>query len=206
VKSENEAVINLSTRILSDSETKLFTKGLKCVPTRRYIDLGRLLTDLKEWERRMRLKEYFYNEEMNDFNETDIKLKKESIWTPDKGRDKWLDTYIEEVKDDVLNGLHRNFKMNITPSEEKEMKDLLNDPTIIIRPADKGSGIVILGANSYAENLEQEIHDNSTYKEVPTDLRRTIENKVKKLANEMFKRGSITKDMKHYLLNSDVKR
>jgi hypothetical protein len=95
--------------------------------------------------------------------------------------------------------------MNITPSEEKEMKDLLNDPTIIIRSADKGSGIVILGANSYAENLEQEIHDNSTYKEVPTDLRRTIESKVKTLANEMFKRGSITKDMKHYLLNSDVK-
>ena len=52
VKSENEAVINLFTRILSDSETKLFTKGLKFVPTRRNIDLGRLLTDLKEWERR----------------------------------------------------------------------------------------------------------------------------------------------------------
>ena len=44
VKSENEAVINLSTRISSNSETKLFTKGLKFVPTRRNIDLGRLLT------------------------------------------------------------------------------------------------------------------------------------------------------------------
>jgi hypothetical protein len=150
-------------------------------------------------------KEYFYNEEMNDFNEKDIKFKKQSTWTPEKGLDKWLDTYIEEVKDDVLNVLHRNFKMNITPSEEKAMKDLLNDPTIMIRPADKGSGIVILDANSYAENLIQEIHDNSTYKEVPTDLMRKIENKVKKLANEMFKRRSITKDMKHYLVNSDVK-
>jgi predicted lactoylglutathione lyase len=163
----------------------------------------------------------------------------------------------------VLNGLHRNFKMNITPSEEKAMKDLLNDPTIIIRPADKGSGIVILDANSYAGNLKQEIHDKSTYKEVPTDLTRKIhsflhyknipsstfvspilyiyiyiyikylllehtfyvvyagnlkqeihdkstykevptdltrkiENKVKKLANEMFKRGSITKDIINY--------
>jgi hypothetical protein len=94
--------------------------------------------------------------------------------------------------------------MNITPSE-KAMKDLLNDPTIMIRPADKGSGIVILDANSYAENLIQEIPDNSTYKEVPTDLMRKIKNKVKKLANEMFKRRSITKDMKHYLVNSDVK-
>jgi hypothetical protein len=42
--------------------------------TRRNIDLGRLLTDLKEWERRMRLNEYFYNEEMNDFNEKNIKI------------------------------------------------------------------------------------------------------------------------------------
>ena len=65
--------------------------------------------------------------------------------------------------------------------------------------------IIILDANSYAENLIQEIHDNSTYEEVPTDLMRKIENKVKKLANEKFKRGSITKDMKHYLVNSDVK-
>ena len=40
---------------------------------------------------------------------------------------------------------------------------------------------------------------------IKTDLTRKIENKVKKLANEMFKRGSITKDMKHYLVNSDVK-
>ena len=51
--------------------------------------------------------------------------------------------------------------------------------------------MVILDANSYPENLIQEIHDNSTYKEVPTALTRKIENKVKKLANEMFKRGSI---------------
>jgi polyhydroxyalkanoate synthesis regulator phasin len=65
--------------------------------------------------------------------------------------------------------------------------------------------IVILVANSYAENLIQEIHDNLTYEAVPTDLMRKIENKVKKLANEMFKQGSITKDMKHYLVNSDVK-
>ena len=40
--------------------------------------------------------------------EKDIKLKKQSTWTTDKGRDKWLDTYIEEVKDDVLNSLLRN--------------------------------------------------------------------------------------------------
>lgn len=202
---DDEAVINLSSRILSDPEKKLLTKGLKFVPTRRKIDIGKLLADLKTWERRMRLKEYFYTDENNNFDTGEILFKKRSTWTPDKGRDKWLDSYIQEVKDDVIKGLHRDFKMNITSSEEKAMKDLLNDTSIIIRPADKGSGIVVLDSTAYSDGLLQEMNDNSTYKEVPTDLTRKIENKVKKLANDMFKRGSITREMKQYLVNSDVK-
>ena len=138
----------------------------------------------------MRLKEFFYDEknDNSDIDENIMKFKRRSTWTPDKGRDKWLDAYIDEVKDDVIKGLHRNFNMNITKSEEKAMRNLLNDPAIVIRPADKGSGIVILDSNTYVNNLEKEVQDNSTYKEVATDLTRKIENKVKKLATDIFKR------------------
>ena len=85
---DNEAVINLSLRILSDPEKKLLMKGLKFVPTRRKINIGKLLADLKTWERRMRLKEYFYTDENNNFDTGEILFKKRSTWTPDKGRDK----------------------------------------------------------------------------------------------------------------------
>ena len=85
--------------------------------TRRNIDLGRLLTDLKEWERRICLKEYFHNEEMIDFNEKRYKVKKTEHM--DIGQDKWLETYIEEVKDDLLNGLHRNFKLTLLRLKKK---------------------------------------------------------------------------------------
>jgi hypothetical protein len=60
--------------------------------TRRNIDSGRLLTDLKEWERRMRLKEYFYNEEMNDFNEKRYKVEKTA--------------HVHRIRDEI-NGLTR---------------------------------------------------------------------------------------------------
>ena len=130
-------VINLSTRVLSEAECSLLSKGLKFVPTRKNID--KLIADPDIWERRMRLREYFYKEEeVDSANECKAK-KKQSLWTPNAGRDKCLDTYIQAVKNDIISGLKRNFKMNLTREEEMTMKSLLNDNSIVIRQADKSS-------------------------------------------------------------------
>ena len=53
-------VINLSNKVLSTSQINLLQRGLKFVPSRKNIDFTQLLTDLQAWERRMRLREYFY--------------------------------------------------------------------------------------------------------------------------------------------------
>ena len=63
------------------------------------------------------------------------KTTKKSSWTPKEGRNRWLDQYIQEVKNDVIKNLKkRDFKINITKQENKAMKDLLEDNSIIIRP------------------------------------------------------------------------
>jgi hypothetical protein len=49
------------------------------------------------------------------------------------GRDRWLDLYIQEVGDDIIKGLNKDFKMNITKQEEKALKELLYDDAIVIR-------------------------------------------------------------------------
>ena len=99
------------------------------------------------------------------------------------GRDKCLDTYIQAVKNDIISGLKRNFKMNLTREDEMAMKTHLNDSGIVIRPADKGSGIVIMNTEDYTNKLEKEMKDNGTYAEVTEDKTKKIENKVKKLVN-----------------------
>jgi hypothetical protein len=38
-------------------------------------------------------------------------------WTPNSGRDRWLDMYVEQVRDDIIKGLSKDFKMNITNNE-----------------------------------------------------------------------------------------
>ncbi|KAH3721073.1 hypothetical protein DPMN_063988 [Dreissena polymorpha] len=99
----------------------------------------------------MRLAEYFHNDEYQERKDEkeEYEIKKERRFTSEPGREKWLDAYIEAVKNDILNGIEEKGQPNITKQEKQALQTLLNDSSIIIRPADKGSGIVITDANEY---------------------------------------------------------
>ena len=171
-------------------------------PNGKNIDKGKLIADLDIWEWWMRLREYICKEkEVDSVNECKTK-KKQSLWIPNAGRDKCLDKYSQAVKNDIISGLKRNFKMNLTREEEMAMKTLLNDSSIIIRPADKGSGIVIMNTEDYTNKLENEMKDNGTYAEVAEDKTKKIENKVKKLIKQIRNDRMITGDLKSYLMPS----
>lgn len=60
----NPKVFNLSNRVLNETEIKLLSKGLKYTPTPR-MNNEQLKTDIKEYTRKPRLKEYF-NEDDDD--------------------------------------------------------------------------------------------------------------------------------------------
>jgi hypothetical protein len=152
-KYQEKTIFNQSKRVLSDAEVSLLSKGLSFVPTKKRIDMTNLLADIREWERRMRLKEYFYNTEQGDQLPKDEIQKdqqwqkagtKKSDWVPPQGRDKWLDMYIDLVRDDIIKGLKKDVQNNITVAEETAIKALLTDNSIVIRPVDKGSGVVIM--------------------------------------------------------------
>ena len=105
---------NLSKNELSAPQISLLERGLKLIPSRHEVDKVKLLADLSEWERRMRLAEYFYGEgdEMKEHTEEadKFRVKKKSTFTPNSGRDKCLDLYIDLVKDDVLVSLKKSKK------------------------------------------------------------------------------------------------
>jgi len=58
-----QTVVNLSRRVLTQAEVSLLSKGLKCCPTSEKIDIYSLRKDIKEYVRRVRLREYFYSEQ-----------------------------------------------------------------------------------------------------------------------------------------------
>ena len=163
----------------------------------------------------MRLREYFAGQdEMPDVEEesdssiaaalrSSKKTKKKSNFTPKSGRNKWLDTYIEAVKKDGIEGISKKVEMNITKKEERAMKSLLYDDSIIIRPADKGSGIVIMDTQKYKEGLEEEIHKGNSYEQTDADTYRETEKLVKNTVNRMHRNDHIDDELKRKRKRSD---
>ena len=60
-----------------------------------------------------------------------------------------LDLNIKLVKDEVIYNLKRTSKSNITEQERKAIASLMNDNAIIMHPADKRTGVVIMDTNDY---------------------------------------------------------
>ena len=138
------------------------------------------------------------NEENLDADK-DLKYKK-SHWTPERGRDPWLDLYVEEVTKSVMTRVKKHRPGNLTEGEEKAIKELVDDEDIVIRPADKGSGIVVMNSRDYWEKLRKEVNDSSTYKPTEGDQTQIIHKKVKTLADNLLKNGYIGKHLHKYLV------
>ena len=65
-----------------------------------------------------------------------------------------------------------------------------------MRPADKGSGIVILDKDDYINKLQKEMNERTAYLE--TNFTEETMKKVKKLVNKMHKEGVFGKEMHQY--------
>ena len=204
---DSVAVTNLSQHPLNECQISLLSRGLKFIPDRHKVDKLKLLADLTEWERRMRLREFFYAEgtepqtkqDKNDPSEK-FKVPKKSSFTPNKGRDMWLDMYIEMVKTDITNSLQKLGKLNISPGENDAFLSLLHNDDIVIRPADKGSGIVVLDKVKYIQSLQKEMEESDSYDVTDEDQTKKSLREVKKLVNKMYRDGAISKDIKQFLI------
>lgn len=205
--SKRSIVTNLSTKAINPGQISLLEKGLSFVSTKEKVNVGKLIADMENWERRLRLKEYFHKDSqdqnyINDVNEWE--KKKSKNWSPTDGREKDLDVFINNVKSEILNGLKRDHKMNLSTKEKKSLQGLMNDESVVIRPADKGSGIVIMDASHYANKIEEALQSNETYKEVELNLTEPINNKLKKLLDKLLKTGLISQELRDNLLCKEI--
>ena len=120
---------------------------------------------------------------------------------PPNKRDGALDMYIELVKEDIINGLKFVANGNLDDEEEKALKCLMNDENIVIRPADKGSGITIVDKDEYVRTVEHDIQNNQeTYKKVDSDQTDTVNTKVKRIVKDLYHQGLIDEQIKNYIM------
>ena len=91
--------------------------------------------------------------------------------------------YITIVRNDIIEGLQRKGKWNMSRGEHEAFKRLLHDDNGIIRPADKGSGIVLMDKDKYLEGLHHEMEKSCSYIQTYTDETSGVTKKVKQEAH-----------------------
>ncbi|KAL8609253.1 hypothetical protein ACOMHN_036697 [Nucella lapillus] len=89
---ESCQVVNLSTEAI----TRVLSPGLKFCPTPRTYNELKLLGDVMEGNRHLRLKEFFFDDNTPNQLPTRPQFYKRTMWQPPKDRDQALETYCFE--------------------------------------------------------------------------------------------------------------
>ena len=168
-------VVNLSSRKLSDSEETLLQKGLNFCPTPGEPSLADIHSDLEKFHNNLRWKQHFQNlRKTETIMErkllTSKILKTDSSSRPPPGSSH-LETYatlneIELNKTKIISPKQKN----LSAEEKRSIKNLFNDRTITIKPADKGGAVVIQNTTDYIKEAERQLSNENFYKKVTVDL------------------------------------
>jgi len=201
-------IINLSSIKLNAAQIKLLGKGLKYTPTPNSNDTL-LACDLKELGRKLRLREYFSNINGNNDAQEECEniniFKNKSSFNPPRGRDKILDTTVEtltRLADNLQNQQKPGSKKsNLSKEEWQALNELKNNDKIVIKEADKGSSVVIMDSDYYAEKMTNMLSDQDTYEELKQDTSKHILSKIKSLVNQ----ADIPKDTCEFLTRFELK-
>ena len=94
------SVLNLCQMHLTKDQISALEKGLIFCATPVSPDITNLWNDLEEFFRQIRIKRLFYIVHSNESSNSPFEVK--STWTPPKGQDPIIDTFIKTVKLDSI--------------------------------------------------------------------------------------------------------
>ena len=147
---------------MTEAEVSLLSKGLKFCPTPEKIDIYSLRKDIKEYVRRVRLKEYFYTDQDDvegEFSSVPA-FRKKSSWSPGKSRELAIEAYVEALERDMLaHDFGTTYRRNLTREEQRALQDLRTYDDIIIKQADKGSAVVVMDKQAYLQEAMRQLTD-----------------------------------------------
>ena len=126
----------------------------------------------------MRLTEYFFDDNSNtsNSNEDDTPFHNKSTWNPPNDRERALDTFLDAVKLDITTCTPNKIRDNLTVTERQAISQLKQRQDIIIKPADKGSGTVVMDKTWYIDECNRQLNDSKFYKRLNEDITADIQN------------------------------
>ena len=187
---------------LTGPQRNLLDKGLSFIPT---LDIGRdqkaqLQWDIQNYHRKIKLATYFKNSNTKE----KLPFIGPSIWTPP------LHKLPMEVKNLIQKDLEEfkkyykpiQEKYNISLDEVKALRELKNTKHIVIKPADKGSAVVILSREQYILEVERQLNDSEYYKQLDKPIYMDTVPMVTKIIDTLKRKKFINSKQRQYLIGN----
>ena len=215
-----EPVINLSSFQLTPAMISLLSKGLNFCPTPSTPDRSELRRDLDKFHTSLRRKQFFERGILStqDLNSTDttltstpldeeevgpfdhFKFRKPSSWSPQGPLP--LESFIT-LNEFALNKctLTAPPRQNFSSDEKRALAELSEAHNIIIKPADKGSAVVIQNLEDYIAEGHRQLSNPNFYVETPIDLTHLHNEHITNLVTYLNSDHQISDKCRSYLSN-----
>ena len=210
-------VVNLSHHILTYDQKNVLSFGLNFCPTPNQIDPGEMRTDLDKLHRRLRLESRFKGETVDicdlnteeENNHSSVpfahrKFKPASSYNP-VGPPCLEAMIISNERDFNKREKLPYLTNNINPKERVAIRELRDNNKIIIKPADKGSAVVILNREDYLTEGYKQLSDENFYLKQDSDLTEKHRIEVQSFLQSLYNDGEIDTSVSIYLTDAECR-
>lgn len=167
---ENTSVINLATSFqLSQKHINLLQKGLSFIPTSTIFPDRQQSTKglVQKYHRRLKLISYYGDSP----TEESPPFQNQSLWEPkNECIPPELIKLIEQDNRDLSHLKMTKETPNLTPDENQALRELQALTNIVIKPADKGSAVVIMDRKDYVFEALRQLQDPTYYRQLDTPI------------------------------------
>ena len=162
--------------------------------------------DTHKFVRTLNLKKYFLSHPVTSSmkstivaTKVDSGLKNKSLFNPQISNNH----FIEVFKQLVLKDIEELPVKGVNPRYIKEGIESLEDKkNVVIRPADKGGGVVVLDKEFYCTQLSNMLSDTSTYRKLASDPTEPYKVQLDALVDWGYHTGALNLKEKKYLAPS----
>ena len=172
---------------------KILTKGRKYIPKPEKIHKNDIYQTFKNYSRRVKLQYFFFNKTKNN---KPRKFQIPSMWRPPEDE---IDPFITQELEDLqtkLNDIKLSNKANknsYTKNEIKYLKKLKENKSIIIKPVDKGSSIIIQNRQDYLKEAHRQLSNPLHYKKIEQPISLNDHEEINELLLKLKNLKYITK-------------
>ena len=190
----------MSSTVLTESQISVLSKGLKFCPYPGAPDMGliekRVLNFINKSARTLSPScEIDTTEDCHmPINVLRKRHKEQNNWRP-SDLPPLANIYLNELSSTLLRckaEKHSKNHFNLTNEEKKALVELKSNKSIVIKPADKGSGVVIMNTEDYISEADRQLTNQAHYRKLPSDPSINI-------------RGVILSTLKHLVANNFIK-